>query len=122
MKQIISLGRIFIGIAYLIYGYLHFSQIAVDANMVPSGIGPKTFWVIFIGICWWAVALSFFTNILTRLSGFLASVLLILVLFFVVLPDFESVSSWISIAPIFAGMGGSLLVAMQGNMWPIKKK
>ncbi|MFR5540190.1 MAG: hypothetical protein ACLTID_04490 [Barnesiella sp.] len=41
MKQIISLGRIFIGIAYLIYGYLHFSQIAVDANMVPSGIGPK---------------------------------------------------------------------------------
>ncbi|MFR5540191.1 MAG: hypothetical protein ACLTID_04495 [Barnesiella sp.] len=78
--------------------------------------------MIFIGICWWAVALSFFTNILTRLSGFLASVLLILVLFFVVLPDFESVSSWISIASIFAVMGGSLLVAMQGNMWPIKKK
>lgn len=93
MKPVLSFGRIMLGLAYVVYGYLHFAHTAADAAMVPQGVGRPVVWVILIGICWWAVALSFFTNILTRLSGVLASVLLFLVLFFAILPDFHGVSS-----------------------------
>lgn len=78
MKPVLSFGRIMLGLAYVVYGYLHFAHTAADAAMVPQGVGRPVVWVILIGICWWAVALSFFTNILTRLSGVLASVLLFL--------------------------------------------
>ena len=81
MKPVLSFGRIMLGLAYVVYGYLHFAHTAADAAMVPQGVGRPVVWVILIGICWWAVALSFFTNILTRLSGVLASVLLFFVLF-----------------------------------------
>ena len=84
MKPVLSFGRIMLGLAYVVYGYLHFAHTAADAAMVPQGVGRPVVWVILIGICWWAVALSFFTNILTRLSGVLASVLLFFVLFFAI--------------------------------------
>ena len=100
MKPVLSFGRIMLGLAYVVYGYLHFAHTAADAAMVPQGVGRPVVWVILIGICWWAVALSFFTNILTRLSGVLASVLLFLVLFFAILPDFHGVSSWLSMASV----------------------
>ena len=89
MKPVLSFGRIMLGLAYVVYGYLHFAHTAADAAMVPQGVGRPVVWVILIGICWWAVALSFFTNILTRLSGVLASVLLFFVLFFAILCHHE---------------------------------
>ena len=49
-----------LGLAYVVYGYLHFAHTAADAAMVPQGVGRPVVWVILIGICWWAVALSFF--------------------------------------------------------------
>lgn len=67
------------------------------------------------------VALSFFTNILTRLSGVLASVLLFFVLFFAILPDFHGVSSWLSMASVLGLIGGSLQVAAYGEMWYRRK-
>lgn len=117
MKPILILGRIMLGLAYVAYGYLHFANARVDAALVPHDVGYPMFWVILFGICWWAVAISFFTNILTRLSGILASILLFFVLFFVVLPDFHGVSSWLSMASVFALIGGSLQVAVHGRMW-----
>lgn len=122
MKPVLVLGRIMLGLAYVVYGYLHFAYTTADAALVPQGVGRPVVWVILIGICWWAVALSFFTNILTRLSGLLASVLLIFILFFVVLPDFHGVSSWLSMASVFAMLGGSLQVAVQGRMWYKRRK
>ena len=95
MKPVLSFGRIMLGLAYVVYGYLHFAHTAADAAMVPQGVGRPVVWVILIGICWWAVALSFFTNILTRLSGVLASVLGLI--------------------------GGSLQVAAYGEMWYRRK-
>ena len=70
MKPVLSFGRIMLGLAYVVYGYLHFAHTAADAAMVPQGVGRPVVWVILIGICWWAVALSFFTNILTRLREY----------------------------------------------------
>lgn len=60
MKPVLSFGRIMLGLAYVVYGYLHFAHTAADAAMVPQGVGRPVVWVILIGICWWAVALSFF--------------------------------------------------------------
>lgn len=117
MKPVLILGRIMLGLAYIVYGYLHFAHTAADAAIVSPGVGRPIFWVILVGICWWAVALSFFTNILTRLSGVLASILLFFILFFVILPDFHGVSSWLSMASVFAMIGGSLQVAVHGRMW-----
>ena len=121
MKPVLSFGRIMLGLAYVVYGYLHFAHTAADAAMVPQGVGRPVVWVILIGICWWAVALSFFTNILTRLSGVLASVLLFFVLFFAILPDFNGVSSWLSMASVLGLIGGSLQVAAYGEMWYRRK-
>ena len=121
MKPVLSFGRIMLGLAYVVYGYLHFAHTAADAAMVPQGVGRPVVWVILIGICWWAVALSFFTNILTRLSGVLASVLLFFVLFFASLPDFHGVSSWLSMASVLGLIGGSLQVAAYGEMWYRRK-
>ncbi len=121
MKPVLSFGRIMLGLAYVVYGYLHFAHTAADAAMVPQGVGRPVVWVILIGICWWAVALSFFTNILTRLSGVLASVLLFFVLFFAILPDFRGVSSWLSMASVLGLIGGSLQVAAYGEMWYRRK-
>ena len=121
MKPVLSFGRIMLGLAYVVYGYLHFAHTAADAAMVPQGVGRPVVWVILIGICWWAVALSFFTNILTRLSGVLASVLLFFVLFFAILPDFHGVSSWPSMASVLGLIGGSLQVAAYGEMWYRRK-
>ena len=110
-----------LGLAYVVYGYLHFAHTAADAAMVPQGVGRPVVWVILIGICWWSVALSFFTNILTRLSGVLASCLLFFVLFFAILPDFLVVSSWLSMAAALGLIGGSLQVAAYGEMWYRRK-
>ena len=121
MKPVLSFGRIMLGLAYVVYGYLHFAHTAADAAMVPQGVGRPVVWVILIGICWWAVALSFFTNIMTRLSGVLASVLLLFVLFFPILPDFHGVSSWLSMASVLGLIGGSLQVAAYGEMWYRRK-
>ena len=121
MKPVLSFGRIMLGLAYVVYGYLHFAHTAADAAMVPKGVGRPVVWVVLIGICWWAVALSFFTNILTRLSGVLASVLLFFVLFFSILPDFHGVSSWLSMASVLGLIGGSLQVAAYGEMWYRRK-
>ena len=121
MKPVLSFGRIMLGLAYVVYGYLHFAHTAADAAMVPQGVGRPVVWVILIGICWWAVALSFFTNILTRLSGVLASVLLFFVLFVAILPDFHGVSYWLSMASVLGLIGGSLQVAAYGEMWYRRK-
>ena len=118
MKPISALGRIFLGIAYLIYGYLHFTHTLADTNLIPGNMGYKTFWVILIGICWWATALSFFTDILTKLSGILASILLLLVFFVAVLPHFSGMASILSTASIFGMIGGSLLISSKGKMMP----
>ena len=78
-----------LGLAYVVYGYLHFAHTAADAAMVPQGVGRPVVWVILIGICWWAVALSFFYQYSDAFERVLASVLLFFVLFFAILPDFH---------------------------------
>lgn len=116
MKIILLFSRLILGLAYTVYGYVHFAYTRADEALVPHAVGIPAFWVILIGICWWAVALSFFTNILTRLSGLLASSLLLFILFFAVIPHFQGAASWLSMAAVFALIGGSLQVVVHGQM------
>ena len=48
-------------------------------------------------------------------------ILLFLVLFFAILPDFHGVSSWLSMASVLGLIGGSLQVAAYGEMWYRRK-
>ena len=48
MKPVLSFGRIMLGLAYVVYGYLHFAHTAADAAMVPQGVGRPVVWVILI--------------------------------------------------------------------------
>ena len=133
MKPVLSFGRIMLGLAYVVYGYLHFAHTAADAAKSTSLLLSRSFFndtatteIYTLSLhdalpIWWAVALSFFTNILTRLSGVLASVLLFFVLFFAILPDFHGVSSWLSMASVLGLIGGSLQVAAYGEMWYRRK-
>lgn len=116
------IGRILLGLSYAIFGTLHFIFAQKDINLVPTFVGPPLFWVYFIGICWWATAISFFTNIMTRLSGLLASALLLLILFFVQLKGFDGMASAVSLASTIALIGGSVMVAGEGTMYCCKKK
>lgn len=120
MKPVFTFGRIMLGLAYIVYGYLHFAYTTADAALVPQGVGRPAVWVILIGICWWAVALSFY-----RYSdSFEWSVGICIAVFhiiFVILPDFNGVSSWLSMASVFALIGGSLQVAVHGKMWYRRK-
>lgn len=111
MKTLSVLGRILLGIAYAIFGYLHFAHASADMTIVPKSVGSAQFWVYFVGICWFATALSFFTNILTRMSGVLASIMLLLILFFIQIPGFKGAESYISLASTIALIGGSLIVS-----------
>lgn len=115
LKNILLIGRIFLGMAFGIYGYLHFTYTAQEVAMLPGEVGERRFWVIFIGICWWAVAFSFFTDRLTRISGVLAALLLLLILFFVVFPTFHGPGSWLSTAAVFGLIGGAFLVSANGK-------
>lgn len=122
MKALTFIGRILLGISYAIYGYMHFTHADADQSMVPHFVGYPLFWVYFIGACWVAVALSFLANVMTRLSGVLASVVLMSILFFVQLPHFSGMMSFLSVASTIALVGGSLIVAGEGKQCICKKE
>lgn len=123
MKALNSTARILIGLSYGIFGYAHFAYAGDDMGLVPNFVGAAMFWVYFIGTCWWATALSFITNIMTRLSGILASVLLVLILLLVQLKGFHAPGSLLSLSFTIALIGGSLMVSAYGTMdWPFPRK
>lgn len=115
MVKLAFVGRFLIGLAFIFYGYVHFAFAKHDAAIVPHFLGNSLFWVYFIGICWWATALSFFTNILTRYSGWLAALLLVLILVFVQLKGPIDDVNPINIASVIGLMGGCIVVAEESR-------
>lgn len=121
MWSIRWIGRFLLGIAYGIFGSLHFLYTEADMGIVPSFVGSSRFWVYFIGVCWIATAVSFITNILTRISGLLASLLLILIMIFVLFSHFGGKDSYLQLAFMLGLMGGSVMVAADGTTrWPFR--
>lgn len=115
MNKLFFLGRIIIGIAFLIYGFMHFANVNADAAIVPHFVGFPVFWVYFIGCCWWAVAFSFFINIETRIAGWLASLLLFVILVSVQLFNFHGMESMLGVASTLGLIGGCITVAEGGH-------
>ena len=115
MVKLAFIGRFLIGLAFVFYGYVHFAFAQHDATIVPHFLGDSLFWVYFIGVCWWATALSFFTNILTRYSGWLAAFLLFLILIFVQLRGSVVDINPINVASVIGLMGGCIIVAEENR-------
>lgn len=73
-----NLGRMLIGFFYFIAGYLHFSYVSKEASII-SWMPMAEIWVVFVGICWILVAVSFWSNMMSRPAAVLASVLIIII-------------------------------------------
>lgn len=116
IEDLFYAGRILMGIFFFTAGWLHFDNIKGDAAMMGNFPG-SVFWVVFIGICWFAVSFSFFTNIMARTAGTLASLVLILIILVINFKSFGKADAWSVVYQIvrtLGVMGGCLLVASRG--------
>lgn len=71
-------GRTIMGLFFLIVGFLHFMYLKEEAQLITMMPSP-VFWVIFVGICWLATGVSLITNIMTKTSCLLASLLVVII-------------------------------------------
>lgn len=116
MDDLFYAGRVLMGIFFFTVGWLHFDNIKGDAAMMGNFPG-SVFWVVFIGLSWFAVAFSFWTNIMARTAGILASLVLLLIIVVIDLKSFGKADGWSVIYQIvrtLGVMGGCLLVASRG--------
>ena len=117
-------GRILVGIFFLTAGIMHLTNVDYDATMISTFPMAKAL-VIFTGICWIATALSYWSNIMSRLSGILASLLIVIITISITLNEFSMQSAWggiFSIAKNIGLMGCCILVAAYGTILPRKLK
>ena len=111
-------GRILTGLFFVTAGWLHFAHTLSDAEMIsgmPHGI--SMFFVIFLGICWICVAISFWFNILSRLSAMLATVAIIIITFMINIKMFghgNDLAAWIQISRNVGLIAACWLVASKG--------
>lgn len=64
-----TIGRILIGIFFIIAGTLHFLNVQGDASNLLTNLPGAKFWVIFTGSCWIAAAFAFWFNLLAKLAA-----------------------------------------------------
>lgn len=110
-------GRILVGAFFVIVGILHFTHVKGDAQLI-SGMPGATFWVVFVGVCWIATALSYWTNILTHLSATLSTVLVLIITFTINIQSFgygNDLGTIMAIANNIGLIGASMMVASTGT-------
>lgn len=106
-------GRMLIGAFFVIVGYLHFTNVDYDASLI-SGMPDAVFWVIFVGICWIATALSFWSNTITHISAILASILVLIISLSINIPALRSgcnMADIMAIANNIGLIGSTMMVA-----------
>lgn len=109
-------GRVLTAIFFLTVGYLHFANSHQDASMMGNFPGAL-FWVLFIGVCWFATAVSFWLNIMARTASLLASVVIILICVMITSKGFSAgkmFDTYLALSQNFAIIGSCLLVGYKG--------
>lgn len=112
-------GRILTGLFFATAGFLHMINIKYDAAML-GGMPHAEFWVVFVGVCWFATALSFWSNLMTRTSGLLASLMILIITFMINIHAFgngNDVTAIVQLAKNGGLIGACLLVASRGKYW-----
>ncbi|MGL5227711.1 MAG: hypothetical protein ACRC77_05950 [Bacteroidales bacterium] len=124
MKALSHIGRILVGIGFLFLAFVHFKFADGDAKMVPSFLPFPMFWVYFIGACWGAAGISFITNIMTRLSGLLAALLVFVIIFLVQLKSFTTSNPMdiITLAFSLGLIGACFMISAEGTCGVCKKE
>ncbi len=114
---IFGIGRVLLAIFFMIAGFMHFMMEDSDINMLGGMPGAK-FWVLFVGVCWFATAFSICFNILSRLSSILASVLILLITFMINIHAFgtgDNFDAALHIAENIGLIGALMLAASHGR-------
>lgn len=117
-------GRILTGVFFITAGIMHLTHISFDATLIPDFPFAKGL-VVFTGICWLATALSFWSNIMSRLAAILASVLILIIIFSITLNGFqhmETLSALDTLLQNLALIGCCLLVGAKGTLSPFKRE
>ena len=112
-------GRILAGLFFAVAGFLHMINIKDDAAML-NGMPNAEFWVVFVGICWFATALSFWSNLMSRTSALLASLMILIITFMINIHAFGNggdVNAIVQLAKNAGLIGVCLLVASRGKYW-----
>ena len=111
-------GRVLYGAPFAVFGAMHLAMGSAMAGAVPSfAPGGGTLWIYVTGIAMLAAAVSIVTNLMTRISGILLAVLMLLFAFTLHLPPFLAGEQMElpSILKNTALAGGALLVAARGR-------
>ena len=112
-------GRILTGSFFVVAGFLHIINVKYEALML-NGMPHAEFWVIFVGICWFATALSFWSNLMTRTSAMLASIMILIITFMINIHAFgkgDDINAIVQLAKNTGLIGACLLVASRGKYW-----
>lgn len=112
-------GRILAGLFFVVAGFLHMINIKYDSAML-NGLPNAEFWVIFVGICWFATALSFWSNLMSRTSALLASLLILIITFMINIRAYGNggdINATLQLTKNAALIGVCLLVASRGKYW-----
>lgn len=116
-KGFYNLGRILVGLFFLIAGCMHFLYTDIDVHMMGDFPGAR-YWVLFIGVCWFAVTVSFWFNLLSRLAAVLASVAIIAICLLITMKSFSHHSIFMPLLSLMqnvAIIGSCLLVGWKGS-------
>ncbi len=109
------LGRILLGIPFLVFGMMHFPGADQMAGMVPAWIPGGVFWVYFTGVANIAAGVAFITGKQARLAGFLTVLMMIVFILAIHLPGMSNPAtaqmSMMSILKDLGLAGGALLMA-----------
>lgn len=111
-------GRTLCGCFFFTTGWLHFAHISEDAAMLS--IPGAVFWVVFVGLCWFAVAFSFWTNIMARTAGLLASLLILIITFTINIKGLAqggNFETFHQLANNLGAIAACILVGDRGHYW-----
>lgn len=115
MKNLNSTARIIFGIPFLLFGIMHFAFAKGMAGMIPSWLPGGVLWVYVSGAGLVLASISFFINKMTKLSGLLLALLLLIFILTLHLPGMANEATrQMAMTGLLKDMGllaGALMVA-----------
>ena len=112
------MGRIFLAIPFLVFGFTHLMYSDMMAGMVPQWIPGGAFWVIFTGVAEIAAGCAFLTGLKVKLAGYLTALLVLIYVLTIHLPAMmgaaDAAAGMMSMTALLKDLGligGALLVA-----------
>ncbi len=122
MDKLLLLGPLFFAIPLAVFGTQHFIQTAAIMGIMPSWIPEHLFFVLLVGACLIAAALSIATRIRAALAAFLAAVMFLCFEALMIIPSAvanpRNRFNWVIVLREFTFCAGALsIAAAQASTW-----